>query len=72
MIRFISSKIFFSLNRNIHQRPNYEQLLEHPFLEQAKELQQNEYSINYLSNIVDGLEQNTDTFERCYYLPSTS
>jgi hypothetical protein len=64
--------IFSSLNKDENQRPKYKQLLEHPFLQKAKEIQQAENATAYLSDIIDGLEQNTEKFELYYYLPSNS
>lgn len=61
-----------SLNKDENQRPKYKQLLEHPFLQKAKESQQIENAIAYLSHIIDGLEQNTDKFQLYYYLPKNS
>ena len=48
--------LFSSLNKDENQRPKYKQLLEHPSLQPAKELQQTEYATAYLSNIIDVLE----------------
>ncbi len=60
---------FCSLNKDENQRPKYKKLLEHPFLHKAKEIQQAENAIAYLSDIIDGLEQNTDKFQLYYYRP---
>jgi hypothetical protein len=60
----------FSLNKDENQRPKYQKLLEHPFVQNAKEPQQAENTAAYLSEIIDGLSENTDTFELYYYLPS--
>jgi hypothetical protein len=57
------------LNKDENQRPKYKKLLEHPFLHKAKEIQQAENAIAYLSDIIDGLEQNTDKFQLYYYRP---
>lgn len=62
----------FSLNKDENQRPKYKKLLEHPFVQKTKEIQQAEHITIYLSEIIDGLSQNTDTFEQYYYLPSNS
>jgi hypothetical protein len=64
--------IIFSLNKDENQRPKYKQLLEHPFVRKAKESQQAENAIAYLSDIIDSLLVNTDTFALYYYLPSNS
>jgi hypothetical protein len=61
-----------SLNKDDNQRPKYKKLLEHPFVQKAKELQQIENIAAYLSEIIDGLSENTDAFELYYYLPSNS
>ncbi|CAF4226467.1 unnamed protein product, partial [Adineta steineri] len=42
------------------------------FVQKAKEPQQAENTAAYLSQIIDGLSENTDTFELYYYLPSNS
>ncbi len=60
----------FSLNKDENQRPKYKKLLEHSFVQKAKEEQQAENIAVYLSEIIDGLSENTDTFEQYYYLPS--
>ncbi|CAF0759768.1 unnamed protein product [Adineta steineri] len=60
------------LNKDENQRPKYKKLLEHPFVQKAKEPQQAENTAAYLSQIIDGLSENTDTFELYYYLPSNS
>ncbi|CAF1182437.1 unnamed protein product [Adineta steineri] len=57
------------LNKDENQRPKYKQLLEHSFVQKANNLQQKENTIAYLSDIIDDLEKNTDTFRLCYYLP---
>ncbi|CAF4138171.1 unnamed protein product, partial [Adineta steineri] len=57
------------LNKDENQRPKYKQLLEHSFVQKANNLQQKENAIAYLSDIIDDLEKNTDTFQLCYYLP---
>ncbi|CAF3791703.1 unnamed protein product [Rotaria sp. Silwood1] len=44
------------LNKNENQQPKYKHLLEHPFLQHEKELQQTEYATAYLSNRIDILE----------------
>jgi len=73
MFLLIFKWIFFSsLNKDENQRPKYKQLLAHPFVQKAKEIQHAENAIAYLSHIIDGVEENTDTFELCYYLPSNS
>ena len=59
----------FSLNKDENQRPKYKKLLEHSFVQRAK---QAEHTAVYLSEIIDGLKENTDTFELYYYLPSNS
>lgn len=63
-------KLPFSLNKDENQRPKYTKLLEHPFVQKAKEAKQAENTAVYLSEIVDGLADNTDIFEQYYYLPS--
>jgi hypothetical protein len=68
----VNSFFFASLNKDENQRPKYKQLLAHPFVQKAKEIQHAENAIAYLSHIIDGVEENTDTFELCYYLPSNS
>ena len=60
----------FSLNKDENQRPKYKKLLEHPFVQRAKEAKQAEHTAVYLSEIIDGLKENTDIFELYYYLPS--
>jgi len=60
------------LNKDENQRPKYKQLLEHRFLQKIKEIQQAENAIAYLSDIIDGLEQNTEKFALYYYLPTNS
>ena len=65
---FVSS----SLNKDEDQRPKYKKLLEHPFVQRAKEAKQPEHIAIYLSEIINGLLENTDTFELYYYLPSNS
>lgn len=72
LISFESFLFFFSLNKDEKQRPKYKQLLDHPFVQKAKEIQQAENAIAYLSHIIDGIEENTDTFQLRYYLPSNS
>ncbi|CAF0837641.1 unnamed protein product [Adineta ricciae] len=57
------------LNKDENQRPKYKKLLEHPFVCKAKESKQAENTAAYLSEIIDGLSENTDTFEMYYYLP---
>ncbi|CAF3939259.1 unnamed protein product [Rotaria magnacalcarata] len=57
------------LNKDENQRPKYKELLEHSFLRRAKEVQQIENVSVYLSDIIDGLENNTDKFQLYYYLP---
>lgn len=73
---FSSSKkipfFFSSLNKDENQRPKYKKLLEHPFVQRAKEAKQPEHIAVYLSEIIDGLLENTDTFELYYYLSSNS
>lgn len=64
------SFVLVSLNKNENERPKYKQLLEHPFLQRAKDDQQIENALAYLSHIIDGLEKNTDKFQLYYYLPS--
>ncbi len=71
-ILFILILLFFSLIKDENQRPKYKHLLAHPFLQKAKEFQQSENAIAYLSHIIDGVEENTDKFELYYYLPSNS
>jgi hypothetical protein len=66
------SFVFYSLSKDENQRPKYTKLLEHPFLQKAKEIQQAENAIAYLSDIIDSLEHNTDKFELYYYLPKNS
>jgi hypothetical protein len=63
---------FCSLNKDENQRPKYTKLLEHPFLQKAKEIKQAENAIASLSDLIDSLEQNTDKFELYYYLPKNS
>lgn len=58
------------LNKDENQRPKYKKLLEHPFVQGANEPKQAENTAIYLSEIIDGLAENTDTFEQYYYLPS--
>ncbi|CAF3694893.1 unnamed protein product [Rotaria socialis] len=58
------------LNKDENQRPKYKTLLEHQFVRKATTPQQIENTTAYLSEIVDGLSENTDTFELYYYLPS--
>ena len=62
----------FSLNKDEKLRPKYKKLLEHPFVQKAKEAQQAENAIAYLSEFIDRLAENTDTFELYYYSPSPS
>lgn len=62
----------FSLNKDENQRPKYNVLLEHPFVKKAAAPQQAENATAYFSEIIDGLSENTDTFELYYYLPSDS
>lgn len=57
------------LHKDVNQRPKYQQLLKHPFLEKAKEARQAENVTVYLSDVIDGLRQNTDKFQLFYYLP---
>jgi len=64
------NRVLFSLNKDENQRPKYKKLLEHSFVQKAKEEQQAENIAVYLSEIIDGLSENTDTFEQYYYLPS--
>ena len=60
--------MFFSLNKDEKQRPKYQQLLQHPFLDKAKEVKLAENVAAYFSDVLDGLAENTDTFELYYYL----
>ena len=60
------------MNKDENQRPKYKKLLEHPFVQNADETQQAENTAVYLSEIIDGLAENTDVFELYYYLPSHS
>ena len=71
---FLISKLnnLFSLNKDDNQRPKYKKLLEHPFVQKAKDPKQSENTAVYLSEIIDGLAENTDTFEQYYYLPSSN
>ncbi|CAF5033321.1 unnamed protein product, partial [Rotaria sp. Silwood1] len=50
-----------------NQRPNYKELLENPFVQQAKESQQTEYIVAYLSDIINSLQLNMDKSKRYYY-----
>lgn len=59
-----------SLCKDEHERPKYKKLLEHPFVAKAKEKRQAENVSVYLSDIIDGLEKNTDNFQQYYYLPN--
>jgi hypothetical protein len=61
----------FSLNKDENQRPKYKKLLQHPFVHRAKECPQADNVAAYLSDVIDNLSQNTDTFDLYYYLPST-
>ena len=61
----------FSLNKDVNQRPKYKELLQHPFVHRAKQCPQADNVAAYLSDVIDNLSQNTDTFELYYYLPST-
>lgn len=63
---------YFSLNKDVNQRPKYKQLLVHPFLQKAKEIPQEENAIAYLSDIIDSLELNNDQFNLYYYHPNNS
>jgi len=65
-------KTISSLNKDENQRPKYKKLLEHPFVQKANEPKQAENIAVYLSEIIDGLAENTDTFEQYYYLPSNT
>jgi len=56
------------LNKDEKQRPKYQQLLQHPFLDKAKEVKLAENVAAYFSDVLDGLAENTDTFELYYYL----
>ena len=58
-----------SLNKDEQQRPKYQQLLKHPFLLKAREPQQAENVAAYLSDVIDGLAENTEIFKLYYYLP---
>lgn len=58
-----------SLNKDENQRPKYNRLLEHPFVCRAKATKQHDNALIYLSDIIDGVEENTDTFELYYYSP---
>ena len=74
MIQLISFELllfvlYSSLKKDENQRPKYKQLLEHPFLTKAKGPRQIENVAVYLSDIIDGLESNTDQFKLYYYLP---
>ncbi|CAF0988106.1 unnamed protein product [Rotaria sordida] len=60
------------LNKDENQRPKYKKLLEHEFVRKATTSQQAENAADYFSEIIDGLSENTDTFELYYYLPSDS
>ncbi|CAF4987846.1 unnamed protein product, partial [Rotaria sp. Silwood1] len=60
------------LNKDENLRPKYKQLLEHEFLQKAKEIQKIENVSGYLSHIIDGLEKNTDKFKLYYYLSYNS
>ncbi len=64
--------VSFSLNKDENQRPKYKKLLEHPFVQTATGAKQAEHTAIYLSEIIDGLTENTDIFEQYYYLPSNS
>ncbi|CAF4092518.1 unnamed protein product [Rotaria sordida] len=58
------------LNKDQNQRQNYKELLEHPFLQKAKEFQQINYATAYLSDVINDLQHKTNTSGCHYYLHS--
>ncbi|CAF3816974.1 unnamed protein product [Rotaria sp. Silwood1] len=73
----LDSRVYLSVKNNFsillanstyqNQRPNYKELLENPFVQQAKESQQTEYIVAYLSDIINSLQLNMDKSKRYYY-----
>ncbi|UJR16416.1 hypothetical protein I4U23_003318 [Adineta vaga] len=57
------------LNKDENQRPKYKELLDHPFVVKAKSSQHEENILTYLYDIIDDVEECTDTFQLYYYLP---